>query len=114
VDIAGDQLVINPFPFAGPPEVHAQFTSVELRKNEIVARLGAMSPAEDKAGEQGLELSGGTLRTKNLVLFGATLHLVAEKGGDLVIDPARVDAQLEGGFIKQLHDGTIEVDLAPP
>jgi hypothetical protein len=129
VEVVEDQLVINPFPFMGPPEVHAEFTSVEVRKNEIVARLGALSSTADAVGEAGIVLSGGTLRTGGMILFDTSIHLVpepkgaeavpagdvpVEKGSVLAINPDTFDRQVEHGFIKQAHDGSVTVYVSAP
>jgi hypothetical protein len=113
IAIDKDQLRLDPFPLGGPPEVHAAFTSVEVREHGIVARLGELPKAE-AGGAPGLSLTGGTLRSGGFVLFDPKLHLVAVDGGDLVINPEKMDAQIETGFIKQHQDGSLTIHVAAP
>lgn len=114
LEIDEDHLLFNPFPFAGPPEVEATFTSFEVRDHDLVARLGELPTVAAESGAPGLLLSGGALRSGDAILYGATLRLVARDGGDLVLDIARFDAQVEGGSIKLAHDGSMTLSLAPP
>lgn len=114
LEVDQDDLLLNPFPFPGPPEFDAAFTSFEVREHELVAGLGELTPREIERGEPGLVLHGGALRSGDAILYDATLRLLAQDGGDLVLDPARFDAQLEGGFLKQGHDGSMTLYLVPP
>jgi hypothetical protein len=107
-----DQLVLDPFPFVGPPEVHTAFRSVEVREHSIVARLGEPPDEADALPEPGLVLTGGVIRSDKTVLFDAVLALVPRDGGKLVLDPARLDDQIRGGFTKLAGD-RIVLHLAP-
>lgn len=114
LDIDEDWLVVNPFPFAGPPEIHAKFTSVEVRDQDIVARLGELTPREERKEPGGVLLKGGVMRNKKSMFFGVSLQLVAQDGGALVIDPETLDDQLERGLIKNTREGDIVVYVLAP
>lgn len=104
-----DLMILDPFPFAGPPEVRAVFTAVEVHEGGLVARLGE---APEPTGPSGISLDGGVLRSGSSLLFGTTVSLVARDGGPLEIDPARLGNQLEAGFTK-MGDRTITLHVAP-
>lgn len=114
IEVDKEQLVIDPFPFAGPPVIRAEFTSFEVRDHEIIARLGDPTACEDQSGAVGLVLSGGVLRSGHMIVLDTTLRLVAADGGDLVLDPSVMASQIERGFMKQAHDGSVTIYLAAP
>ena len=112
LNVEEDRLIVDPFPYAGPPEVHARFTSFEVDETGLVARLGESPDAE--GWPHGLTLAGGALRTGNTVLFGSTVSLVALDDEErLTLDPARLDDQISNGFSK-LKGETVTLYLAPP
>ncbi|MES2640745.1 MAG: hypothetical protein V4850_14715 [Myxococcota bacterium] len=100
LDVEKDLLVIDPFPFMGPPRVKAAFTSVEVQKGALVARLGE-APEPDEY-PQGLTLVGGVFRSGGSLLFDSTMSLIARDGGPLTIDPDRLDEQISAGFTKMV------------
>lgn len=110
IGVDRDQLCIDPFPFRGPPEIAAAFTSVEVREHELVARLGD-APAAETSRESEFVLSGGALRSGKMIFFDVPLRLVAKEGGTLVVIPMSLDDQLERGFITQAHDGAMTIHL---
>ncbi len=114
IEVDKDWLVVNPFPFAGPPEIHAAFTSVVVRDHDIVARLGELSPRQESKEPGGLLLKGGVFRNQTSVYFDATLHLVAQDGGALVIDPGTLADQVSGGVVKTSKNGDITVYVLAP
>lgn len=114
IEVDEDWLVINPFPFAGPPEIHAAFTSVVVRDHDIVARLGELTPRAERTEPGGLTLQGGVFRSQKTVYFDATLQLVAQDGGALVIDPDRLPDQISGGVVKAGKDGNMVVYVLAP
>ncbi len=114
VEVDQDRLVIDPFPFAGPPEIVATFTSVVVRDHDIVARLGELTPREETREPSGLVLSGGVLRSKKSVYFDVTLHLLADDGGALVVDPDTFGAQIAGGVARVDEDGDITMFVRAP
>lgn len=114
LEVDEDWLIINPFPFAGPPEIHAAFTSVEVRDHDIVARLGELTRRAETKEPGGLVLEGGAWRSQKSVHFGATVRLMAQDGGALVIDPATLGDQIAGGVVKQTKDGDITVLVLAP
>ena len=114
VDVDGNWLVIDPFPFMGPPAIHATFTSVVVHEGGIVARLGELSKREEARKGGGVELNGGALRSAKMILLGASLRLVAQDGGALVIDPATMVDQLADGVVKTLKNGDVVVYLVAP
>lgn len=114
IDVEGDWLLIDPFPFAGPPAVRAKFTSVEVREGGIVARLGELSPREEAGAAGGITLTGGALRTKKVVTFDAAIRVIARDGGALVLDPTTMEAQIAGGLVKSLASGDYEVYVVAP
>ena len=59
-------------------------------------------------------LQGGALRTGKMVVFDATLSLVAQDGGALVIDPARMDDQIADGIARNSKDGDVTVYVVAP
>lgn len=114
LDVDRDWLVIDPFPFAGPPEIHAAFTSVEVRDHDIVARLGELTPREERKEPGGLTLTGGVLRSQKTLLFDVTVRLLAQDGGALVIDPDTLSDQIAGGIVKNGKDGNVTVYVLAP
>jgi hypothetical protein len=112
LDVEKDLLTLDPFPFAGPPEVHAAFRTVELRERSIVARLGDAPDAKDALPGPGLVLKGGVIRNDRTVLFDVTLALLPRDGGPLVIDPDRMNEQISTGFSK-IEPERIALHLAP-
>jgi hypothetical protein len=113
LDVEKDVLILNPFPFGGPPEIHASFSSVEVHEQALVARLGEPPDAKDRPPEPSLVLSGGVLRNDKTVLFDTTLALVPKDGGPLVIDPDKFPDQIAAGYTK-LGDDRITIHLANP
>lgn len=114
IEVDEDWLVINPFPFTGPPEVHAAFTSVVVRDHDIVARLGELTPREESKEPSGFILKGGVFRSQKTVYFDVTLRLVAQDGGALVIDPNTLTEQISGGVIKTDKEGDVTVYVVAP
>ena len=112
LDVEKDLLVIDPFPFAGPPEIHTSFRSVEVRERSIVARLGEPPDQADALPEPGLVLSGGVIREDSTLLFDVVLALLPRDGGSLVIDPDRLNEQIRAGFTK-LAAERIAIYVAP-
>lgn len=114
VEVDEDWLVIDPFPFAGPPAIHAAFTSVDVRAHDIVARLGEIPPSEERKEPAGVVLSGGVFRNKKTLFFNATLRLLAQDGGALVIDPDTFGEQILGGTVKTTENGDPVVYVLAP
>lgn len=102
LEVERDYLVIDPFPFIGPPRVKAAFTSVSVEERALVARLGE-APKPDPS-LQGVRLSGGVIRSGSNMFFDTTLTLVATGGGPLTLDPERLNRQIEAGFSKQIGE----------
>jgi hypothetical protein len=100
LDVEKDLLVIDPFPFMGPPRVKAAFTSVEVQNGALVARLGE-APEPDEY-PQGLTLIGGVFRSGGSLLFDSTMSLIARDGGPLTINPDRLHEQIGAGFTKMV------------
>ncbi len=114
MDLDADWLVVDPFASVGPPRIHAEFTSVDVEPHAIVARLGPLGAREEADGEPGLVLTGGVLRSAKEVLFDATVRVLAQNGGPLVVDPATMGAQLAGGLVQTTPDGDATVYLLAP
>jgi len=112
LNVEKDVLILDPFPFAGPPEVHASFRSVEVWEGSIVARLGETPDEADVLPEPELVLTGGVLRSDSTLLFDEVVALLPRDGGPLVIDPDRLNDQIRAGFAK-LMDERIAIHLAP-
>lgn len=114
IEVDEDWLVLNPFPFGGPPEITAAFSSVVVRDRDIVARLGELTPREESREPSGLVLAGGALRIQKSVFFDVNLHLVAEDGGALVIEPDTFADQIVGGVARLGKDGDLTVFVRAP
>lgn len=112
LEVEKDLLIVDPFPFLGPPRVKADFTSVEVRKGGLVARLGE-APEPDEF-PQGFSLVGGVFRSGGSMFFDSTVSLVARDGGPLVLDPERISEQTVAGFSKQVPEKRqVLLHLAP-
>lgn len=106
------ELFVDPFPFRGPPLVHAQFERVDVVGDRIIAEIG--EKPSDMPEMQGVTLTGGVLRTGVSMLYNPTLMLRATDGGPLVVDPERFNAQLQAGFTKQGDGGRLTLHMVAP
>ncbi len=112
LNVEKDLLVVDPFPYIGPPRIKAAFTSVEVREGALVARLG--EAPEPDGYPQGLTLIGGVFRSGGSMFFDTTLSLVARDGGPPTIDPERLDEQMAAGFTKlNPAERRLRIHLAP-
>lgn len=98
LNVDEDHLVIDPFPFLGPPKIKARFTSVELKGDALVARLGEGRKSSDQVA--GIRLSGGVFRSDGTLFFDTTLSLVPQEGATFRIDVDRFEEQQAAGFAK--------------
>lgn len=98
INVEQDSLVVDPFPFLGPPRIRARFTSVAVEKRAVVARLGEPPEATDEPG--GIRISGGVFRSEGTLFFDSSLTLVPLQGERLRINPDRFADQQAAGFAK--------------